>query len=144
MKRRGFIGFAGWIAANWPIALLAQQDDRKKRVGILISRPENDTEGRSYLLAFQQALEPLGWRAGQNIEIESRWTAGDARLADTFAAELVALKPDVLVINSTGSVIATRRVAGSLPIVMAAVADPVAQGFVQSLERPGGNVTGFA
>ncbi|MEA2882739.1 MAG: hypothetical protein QOH32_1995 [Bradyrhizobium sp.] len=144
MKRRAFIGFAGWIAANWPAAVLAQQGDRKKRVGILIARPENDMEGQSYLLAFQQALEPLGWRPGQNIEIECRWTGGDARLAETFAAELVALKPDVLVINSTASVIATRRVAGTLPIVMAAVADPVAQGFVQSLERPGGNITGFA
>ena len=144
MKRRAFIGFAGWIMANLPFALLAQQGGSKKRIGVLIARPENDAEGQSYIVAFEQALEPLGWRPGLNIEIDYRWTAGNAQLAETFAKELVALKPDILVINSTASVIAARRTSGAIPIVMAAVADPVAQGFVRSLERPGGNITGFA
>jgi putative ABC transport system substrate-binding protein len=93
---------------------------------------------------FEQALEQLGWRPGRNVEINYRWSAGNAALAETFAKELTAPKPDILVINSTASVIAARRSAGSIPIIMAAVADPVAQGFVQSLERPGGTVTGFA
>src|SRR5438046_9204625 len=101
MKRRAFIGFAGWMMANWPFALLAQQGDSKKRIGVLIARPENDAEGQSYLVAFQQALEPLGWRSGQNIKIDYRWTAGNAHLAEKFANEWVALKPDILVINST-------------------------------------------
>ena len=144
MKRRAFLGFAGWMMSNWPSVLLAQQGDGKKRIGVLIARPEHDAEGKTYLVAFQQALEALGWRAGQNLEIAYRWTAGNANLAETFAKELVALKPDILVINSTASVIAARRAAGTIPIVMVAVADPVAQGFVQSLERPGGNITGFA
>jgi putative tryptophan/tyrosine transport system substrate-binding protein len=144
MKRRAFIGFAGWMMANRPFALLAQQGDKKKRIGVLIARPENDEEGQSYRVAFEQALEPLGLHPGRNIEIDYRWTAGSAHLAETFAKELVALKPDILVINSTASVIAARRAAGTIPIVMAAVADPVAQGFVQSLERPGGSITGFA
>ncbi len=86
----------------------------------------------------------MGWRAGRNVDIDYRWTAGNAKLAETFAKELAAPKPDILVINSTASVIAARRHAGTIPIVMAAVADPVAQGFVQSLERPGGTITGFA
>jgi ABC-type uncharacterized transport system substrate-binding protein len=144
MKRRAFIGFAGWMMANWPFAVRSQQGESKRRIGVLIARPEKDAEGQSYLAAFQRALEPLWWRLGQNIEIDYRWTAGNANLAETFAKELVALKPDILVINSTASVIASRRAAGTIPIVMAAVADPVAQGFVQSLERPGGNITGFA
>ena len=144
MKRRAFIGFAGWIMTNWPLALLAQQSDIKKRIGVLIARPENDAEGQSYRAAFQQALDLLGWRPGHNVEIDYRWTAGNADLADTFARELIALRPDILLINSTASVIAARRIAGTIPIVMAAVADPVAQGFVQSLERPGSNITGFA
>jgi putative ABC transport system substrate-binding protein len=144
MKRRAFIGLAGWTIANWPLALLAQQGDSKKRIGVLIARPENDAEGQSYRTAFHQALERIGWRPGHNIEVDYRWTAGNADLAETFAKELVMLRPDILVINSTASVIAARRTGGAIPIVMAAVADPVAQGFVQSLERPGGNITGFA
>jgi len=144
MKRRAFIGLVGWTIANWPLAMLAQQSDSKKRIGVLIARPENDTEGQSYRTAFHQALEQIGWRSGHNIEVDYRWTAGNADLAETLAKELVTLRPDILVINSTASVIAARRTAGAIPIVMVAVADPVAQGFVQSLERPGGNITGFA
>jgi putative ABC transport system substrate-binding protein len=130
----------GELAVDSPRTTRPQQ----KRIGVLIARPENDAEGQSYRVAFQQALELLGWRPGHNVELDFRWTAGNADLAETFAKELVELKPDILLINSTASVIAARRSAGPIPIVMAAVADPVAQGFVQSLERPGGNITGFA
>ena len=131
-------------AAAWPVVARAQPNERKKRIGVLISRAENDTEGQSYVRAFRQGLEQLGWMTGRNVEIDYRWTGGNDRLNQVLAQELIALKPDVLVINSTGPLIAARQVAGAIPIIMAAVADPVAQGFVQSLERPGGNITGFA
>lgn len=128
----------------WPSVALAQQPDSRKRIGVLIARPENDAEGQSYVAAFQQAIEQLGWRPGQNMDIEYGFSAGDPGLAQALAKELVAFRPNILVINSTASVIAAREAAGAIPIVMVAVADPVAQGFVQSLERPGNNVTGFA
>jgi putative tryptophan/tyrosine transport system substrate-binding protein len=144
MRRREFIGFVGWTAATWAFAAHAQRGEGRKRIGVLIGRPQNDAEGQSYVAAFQKALEQLGWRSGDNVVIDYRWMAGDANLADTLAKELVALRPDILVINATVGVLAARRTAGTIPIVMVAVADPVAQGFVQSLERPGGTITGFA
>jgi putative ABC transport system substrate-binding protein len=121
----------------------AQQGERKKRIGVLIARGETDPEGRAYITAFQNGLEQLGWASGRNIEIDYRWTAGNPRLSEGFASELMSSKPDVLVVNSTANLIATRKVAGATPIIMAAIADPVSQGFVQSLVRPGGNITGF-
>jgi putative ABC transport system substrate-binding protein len=144
MKRREFIGFLGLAVAGWPLGVRAQQAEPKKRIGVVIARPENDTEGQGYVAAFQHGLEQLGWKPGGNVEIDYRWTAGDAKLAESFAKELTALKPDILVVNSSASVLAVRQAAGAIPIAMAAVADPVAQGFVKSLERPGGTVTGFA
>lgn len=144
MRRREFLGFFGLTAASWPLGAYSQPRQDKRRIGVLIARPENDAEGQSYVVAFQEALEQLGWRLGRNIDIDYRWTAGSAKLAEAFAKELAAPKPDILVINSTASVLAARRHAGTIPIVMAAVADPVAQGFVKSLVRPGGTITGFA
>jgi putative tryptophan/tyrosine transport system substrate-binding protein len=144
MRRREFIGFVGGTATTWAFAAHAQRGESRKRIGVLIGRPQNDAEGQSYVVAFQKALEQLGWRSGDNVVIDYRWMAGDAYLADTLAKELVALRPDILVINATVGVLAARRTEGTIPIVMAAVADPVAQGFVQSLERPGGTITGFA
>jgi putative tryptophan/tyrosine transport system substrate-binding protein len=143
MKRREFIAGVG-VTAAWPFAVKAQQGESKKRVGVLMARPENDAEGQENVVAFQQALEQTGWKPGRNVEIDYRWHAGSASLADTLAKELVALRPDILVLNSTTSVLAGRKIAGTIPIVMVAVADPVDQGFVQSLERPGGSITGFA
>ena len=128
MRRRDFVGLLGLTAATWPFAAYPQPSESKKRIGVLIARPENDAEGQSYVLAFQQALDQIGWKPGRNVEIDYRWTAGNAQLAEKFAKELVAPRPDILVINSTANVVAARR----------------AQGFVQSLERPGGNITGFA
>src|SRR6516164_1628369 len=143
MRRREFIGFVGWTTAIWALPVHAQQGGNRKRIGVLIGRPENDAEGQGFKVAFQQALEQIGWRPGDNVEIDYRWMAGNATLADAFAKELVALRPDILVINATLGVLAARRTAGTIPIVMVAVGDPVAQGFVQSLERPGGTITGF-
>jgi putative tryptophan/tyrosine transport system substrate-binding protein len=145
MRRREAITLVGGIAATWPLVVRAQrQSEIKKRVGVIIARPEHDPEGESYVDAFREALERLGWKSGHNVEVDYRWTAGNSQLAESFAKELVAASPDVLVINGTATVVAARRAAGTIPIVMAAVADPVAQGFVQSLERPGGTITGFA
>src|SRR5436190_12550835 len=146
MRRREFITLVGGAWAAWPMAARAQQQgERKKRIGVLISRAENDPEGQSYVTAFRQGLEQSGWLPGRNVEIDYRWMAGNDSLSPALVKELIGLKPDVLVINSTGPLIAARQAAaGAIPIVMAAVADPVAQGFVQSLERPGGNITGFA
>jgi putative tryptophan/tyrosine transport system substrate-binding protein len=144
VKRREFITLLGGAATGWPLAARGQQGERKKRIGVLISRPEKDPEGQGYVAAFQQGLEQLGWISGRNIEIDYRWTAGNVSLSQGLARELVGLRPDILVVNSTAPLIAARQAAGTIPIVMAAIADPVAQGFVQSLARPGGNITGFA
>src|SRR6516164_10758403 len=105
MKRREFIAGVGATAA-WPFAVKAQQGESKKRIGVLIARPENDAEGQSYVVAFEQALAQTGWKPGRNVEIDYRWTAGSAPLAETFASELVALRPDILVAGSTTSVTA--------------------------------------
>ncbi len=143
MRRREFFGLVGGVVA-WPFAASAQQGGfKKKRIGVIISRGERDAEGQSYVAAFQRGLEQSGWIRGRKVEIDYRWTAGNTGVAQALAKELIALSPDVLVINSTGPLLATRQAAGAVPIVMVAIADPVAQGFVQSLERPGGSITGF-
>jgi len=144
MRRRDFITLFGGAVAAWPLEAWAQQDERKKRIGVLISRPERDSEGQGYVTAFRQGLEQRGWMPGRNVEIDYRFTSGDPGGSLTVAKELVAQRPNVLVINSSAPLIAARQIAGSIPIVMAAVADPVAQGFVESLVHPGGNITGFA
>ena len=143
MRRRDFRCYRR-TAAAWPLAARAQQGElKKKRIGVTISRPEKDAEGQGYVVAFQRGLEQLGWIRGRSVEVDYRFTARSTSAAQALAKELVALRPDVLVINSTAPLLATRQIAGTIPIIMAAIADPVAQGFVQSLERPGGNITGF-
>ena len=122
----------------------AQQPDRMRRIGVLMARFANDPEGQKQAAAFQRSIEELGWSPGRSVEIEYRWHAGDASQAQAFAKELVDWRPDVLVANSTPSLVAARQATSTIPIVFVAVADPVAQGFVQSLARPGGNITGFA
>jgi putative ABC transport system substrate-binding protein len=146
MRRREFIALVPGATFGWPLATRAQQVERRRRIGVLIGRTEGDSEGQGYVAAFQKGLEQLGWMRGRNVDIDYRWTAGDASLSQVFVRELVALNPDILVINSTPNVLAARQAVGpgAMPFVMAAIADPVAQGFVQSLVRPGGNITGFA
>jgi putative ABC transport system substrate-binding protein len=144
MRRRDFLGALFGVVVAWPLAVRAQPSERKKLIGVLISRPENDPEGQGYVTAFRQGLEQRGWVPGRNIEIDYRFTSGNVGVLQALAKEMVSGAPDVLVINSSAPLIATRQVAGAIPIVMAAVADPVAQGFVESLVRPGGNITGFA
>ena len=144
MKRRGFITLLGGTAAAWPLAARAQQAERMRRIGVLMSTPADDQEGQARINAFVQGLRELGWIEGRNVRIDTRWAAGDADRGRQYATELVALMPDVI-LASGGSVVgpllqATRTV----PIVFTATPDPVGAGFVNNLARPGGNATGFS
>jgi ABC-type uncharacterized transport system substrate-binding protein len=142
MRRRHFITLIGGAAA-WPLAARAQQGERVRRIGVLMNRAGDDREGQARLVAFQQALQQLGWSEGRNMRMETRWGENDIDRARRYAAELVALAPDVILASGSVSVSALQHVTRTLPIVFAAVGDPVGIGLVDSLARPGGNVTGF-
>ena len=142
MKRREFISLIGG-AATWSLTALAQEPGRMRRVGMLFAFFDFDPESQARIAAFQQELERLGWREGSNIEIEYRWASGDAERFRAFAAELVAARPDVLVAHATPSAEALARATRTIPIIFAAVSDPVASGLVASLSEPGRNATGF-
>jgi putative ABC transport system substrate-binding protein len=142
MKRRGFITLLGG-AATWPLVARAQQAERMRRIGVLMTRAENDPQGQARLAAFQQALQQLGWSDGRNMRIDLRWGENDADRARRYAQELVALAPDIFLAEGTVSVTALQHVTRTLPIVFTNVLDPVGAGFVDSLARPGGNITGF-
>jgi ABC-type uncharacterized transport system substrate-binding protein len=141
MRRRQFITLLGGAAAAWPLAASAQQ--RIRRIGVLIGRAENDPEGQQKAVALERGLKELGWSLRRNVEIDYRWQTDDARQRQAFAQELVDRKSDILVANSTPYLAAARLATNVIPIVFVAIADPVAQGFVQSLNRPGGTITGF-
>jgi putative ABC transport system substrate-binding protein len=143
MRRRDFIKVVVGSAITWPLAARAQQPERVRRIGVLMARAADDPEGQKQAAAFQRGIEELGWSPGRNVEIEYRWPAGDASRAEALAKELLDWRPDILVANSTPSLVAARQATSTIPIVFVAIADPVAQGFVQSLARPGGNITGF-
>jgi putative ABC transport system substrate-binding protein len=142
MKRREFVTLLGGAAA-WPLAARGQQRERIRRVGVLMPFTADDAEGQARLLAFAQGLQQLGWAVGGNLRIDTRWSAGDAEPNRTYAAELLALTPDVILANGTPEMRALQQLTRSVPIVFANVADPVGQGFVASLPRPAGNITGF-
>jgi putative tryptophan/tyrosine transport system substrate-binding protein len=142
MRRRDFIMLLG-AAATWPLAARAQQPERMRRIGVLMNRAADQPEGQAEVAAFQQALQQLGWNDGGNVRLDIRWSANDVDLDRKYAAELVALAPDVVLANGTLSVAALQRVTRNLSIVFVGVSDPVGAGFVDSLARPGGNVTGF-
>jgi putative ABC transport system substrate-binding protein len=142
VQRRAFIGALGGVVA-WPIAARAQQAERMRRIGVLMGVAE-DAEGQARVKALQQGLRELGWIEGRNVLIDFRWTAGDADRARSYAAELVRLSPDVIVAHTPPVIAAVRQVSRSIPIVFAGVIDPIAHGFIDSLARPGGNLTGTA
>ena len=142
MRRREFITLLGSAAAAWSLAAGAQQPDRVRRIGVLMGVAD-DREGQARVLALKQGLQELGWTDGRNIQIETRFAGADAGRIRADAAELVALALDVIVGQTTPVIGALRRATSSIPIVMAAVNDPVEQGFVSSLAHPGGNITGF-
>jgi ABC-type uncharacterized transport system substrate-binding protein len=143
MKRREFITLLGGAAAAWPLAARAQQGERMRRIGLLLGGAD-DREGQARVTAFKEGLQELGWTDGRNIQIETRFGEADASRIRAHAAELVALAPDVIVGQTTAVIRALRQATSSIPIVAAAVNDPVDQGFVSSLAHPGGNITGFA
>jgi putative tryptophan/tyrosine transport system substrate-binding protein len=143
VKRRQFMTLLGGATAAWPLATRAQQSQPTRRIGALINRAANDPEGQARLAALKQGLEQLGWIDGRNLRIEARWGEDDAERERKYAAELVALSPDVIVASGSLSVASLQQVTPSLPIVFAAVGDPVGGGFVDTLARPGGNTTGF-
>src|SRR6516225_4430095 len=142
IERRKFLATLLGGAAAWPLAARAQQAERVRRIGLLMGAAD-DPGGQSRVTAVKQGLQDLGWTEGRNIQIETRFGGADAGRIRAQAAELVALAPDVLVGHSTSGTRALRQATSSIPIVVAAVNDPVEQGFVSSLAHPGGNITGF-
>ena len=142
MKRRDFITLLGGAAAAWPIAASAQQPLRMRRVGVLSTTPPDDPEATARTAAFLQTLQELGWTDGRNVRIEMRW-GGDAERLRRFAAELVALAPDVILTNGSVGIASVLEATRTIPVVFVQVTDPVGAGLVESLARPGGNATGF-
>jgi len=143
LKRREFITLLGGAAVTWPLAARAQQPERVRRIGVLMPFTADDPEAQARMLAFAQGLQHLGWSIGRNLRIDIRWGAGDADRNRRYAAELLALTPDVVLANGSPELTPLHQATRSVPIVFANVVDPVGQGFVASLARPGGNVTGF-
>jgi len=143
MNRRELIASLA-ATAIWPNVVCAQQPERVRRVGVLIGFPENDPTAQASVTAFAQSLGRLGWVESENIRIDYRFAAGDLTLDKTYAAELVDLSPDAILASSSAAVTALRQRTRTIPIVFVLVSDPVGQGFVQSLARPGGNLTGFS
>ena len=142
MRRREFIVQLGSVAASWPLVARAQQRDGVRRIGVLMSAPD-DPEGQARFAAFRQGLQKLGWSEGINLQLDIRWTAGNADLERRYAAELVALTPDVILATASPTVAALQAATRTVPVVFANAVDPVGAGFVDSLPRPGGNATGF-
>jgi putative ABC transport system substrate-binding protein len=143
MKRRDFITLLGGAAVAWPLAARAQQPAKVPTIGFFMPLSEDDAEGQARIRVFLGRLQDLGWTQGRNVRIEFRWGAGDAESTRRFAAELIALAPDVIL--AVGSATMTElQVTRTVPIVFVQVADPVGSGFVASLARPGGNATGFS
>ena len=140
MRRRDFVTLVGGVAVAWPLAARAQQP--KRRIGALMSTAADDREGQARLAAFVEGLQQLGWTDGRNVRIDTRWPVGDADRGRS-AEELVAIAPDVILASASAGVAALQRITRSVPIVFANVIDPVGAGFVASLARPGGNITGF-
>ena len=143
MRRREFITLLGGAAAAWPLAASAQQPARMRRIGALLAQSADDSDALARVSAFAQGLQERGWSVGSNIQIDYRWGAGDLERFRRYAAELVALAPDV-VLASAGSIVgALQQASRTVPIVFVTTRDPVGGGWVESLARPGGNATGF-
>ena len=142
MRRREFIGGLGG-AATWPLYARAQQNERIRRVGVLLNAAENDSEYQAWLGAFLQGLTLLGWNIDRNVRVDTRWASADAAEIRRHAAELAALAPDVILASGGSTVGPLLQASRTVPIVFPMTTDPVAAGFVESLSRPGGNATGF-
>jgi putative tryptophan/tyrosine transport system substrate-binding protein len=143
VRRRELFLALGGVAAAWPLAARAQQADRMRRIGVLMLFDESDVHGRASFLGFAEEFEKLGWIDGRNVRMEVRWAAGDVGRIQTFVKELVDMRPDVILSHGTPITSAFHRTTRSIPVVFVGPADPVGDGFIESLSRPGGNFTGF-
>jgi ABC-type uncharacterized transport system substrate-binding protein len=143
MRRRDFFTMLGGAAAAWPLAARAQQGERMRRISVLMNLSADDPEGQARIAAFHQGLQEWGWTLGRNARIDVRWGAVDAYNSRRYAAELVALMPDVILAAASAAMGALQQTTHTVPIVFATIIDPVGAGFVESLAHPGGNVTGF-
>ena len=143
MRRREFIAAFGCMAAVWPVAVHAQQDGRARRVGFLMGFDERDVEAQDWVSIFKQELVQLGWTDGRNTRMDVRWSGDRVDRIRLIAKELVGLRPDVILAGGTPATAALQRETRTIPIVFGVVSDPVGDGFVASLPRPGGNMTGF-
>jgi putative ABC transport system substrate-binding protein len=143
MRRREFMTLLGGAAA-WPLATSAQQGERVRRIGVLMNRAADDPEGEARTVAFVQGLQQLGWTDGRNVRIDIRWVAGGTDRIRKYAAELVALAPDVILASGTLTALPLQQATRTVPIVFVNASDPVGTGLVNSLAQPGGNITGFA
>ena len=142
MRRREFIAGLGGAAA-WPMVARAQQQGRPRRIAMMMGPSKDDPEGQARVTGFRQKLQELGWKEGQNLQIDYRWAAGPDR-STSYAAELVRLAPEVIVANGTPALSAVHQATRTIPVVFVVVVDPVGAGYVESLARPGGNITGFS
>ena len=144
MRRREFITLIGGAAAGWPLVTRAQQPDRIRRVAVLVGTGEKDPESVGRIKAFRLGMRDLGWVEGRNVQIDYRFAGINQESINTHVAELIRLAPDVIVANSTPVIATLRSATSTIPIVFVVVNDPVGQGFIPSLARPGGNITGFS
>src|SRR5215467_1032147 len=143
MRRRQFLSLLGGVAASYPLAARAQQSERMRRIGVLMSTTAEDAEGQARIAAFLQGLRQAGWAVSGNVQIDTRWGAGDAERIRKYAAELLALAPDVILASGGAVAGMLLQVNRTVPIVFTLTPDPVGAGFVKSLAHPGGNATGF-
>jgi putative ABC transport system substrate-binding protein len=142
MRRREFLGGLGSAAAAWPTFARAQQAVR--RIALLLGFAEDEPLGQARLAAFRQGLQALGWVEGRNIRIDTRWAGSNLELMTAYAAEVVASAPDAIVVNSTPFIRAVQRSTQTIPVLFVLTIDPVGEGFIASMARPGGNITGFS
>ena len=142
-RRRNLLIALGAAALAAPLLSFAQPPGKVRRMGVLMGYSENDPEAQLRFAAFKEGLAALGWTEGRNLKIDVRWTAANVTRAAAFAKELVALQPEVILSNTTPVTAALRRETQTIPIVFTVVSDPIGSGFVKTLARPGGNITGF-
>ena len=142
MKRREFVTLLGGAAA-WPLAARAQQGERMRRIGVLLNLAADDPMGQARVAAFVQGLEAAGWSDGRNLRIDTRWAASDPDNFRKYAAELIALGPDVVLASTTPAVLQLQQASRTVPIVFVSAIDPVGSGLIASMARPNGNITGF-
>src|SRR5262245_10706866 len=142
MKRRQFITLLG-STATWPLAARAQQTERTRRIGVLVTFSQTDLEAQARITAMRLGLQALGWTEGRNLRIDERWAGADTALLSAYAQELIGLSPDLIVTGATNGALLLRQASPPIPTVFVGIADPVGSGVVPTLARPSGNITGF-